>query len=188
MENLLKVCQLTPDILVLQRPKMVITLLNDGLQSRDEHVEFRKAGHLELREIAKFPTEDNQSNLQDRAVNRRRKIQMTGASPSRGYFYQPFSFQNSDSQRPWPSASMDQLQQSLTWARPEILRIPRPPRSFTGPCTLHPCMTSLGQGPRLYSIKPYYAQEARRKGVLHCRREEGHRSMGNSPANTGKGG
>lgn len=68
---------------------MVVTLLNDGLRSRDEHVEFRKAGHLELREIAKFPTEDNQSDLQDLAVNRKRKAQMTGASPSRGYFYQP---------------------------------------------------------------------------------------------------
>ena len=47
MENLLKVCQLTPDILVLQRPKMVVMLLNDSLWSRDEHVEFIKAGHLD---------------------------------------------------------------------------------------------------------------------------------------------
>lgn len=47
MENLLKVCQLIPDILVLQRPKMVVTLLNDGLWSRDEHVEFIKAGRLD---------------------------------------------------------------------------------------------------------------------------------------------
>lgn len=52
MENLLKVCQLIPDILVLQRPKMVVTLLNDGLWHRDEIVEFIKSGHLELREIA----------------------------------------------------------------------------------------------------------------------------------------
>lgn len=83
--------------------------------------------------------------------------------------------------------AVDQLQQSLTWARPEILRIPHPPRSLTRPCALHPGMTSLGQWPRLHSIKPYYAQEACREGVLHRRKEEEHRGTGNSPANAGKG-